>query len=320
MATKALTAGSARVTRARQTGRCPRPARGQFGAWRAVLMLPAIIGGVLLMLALTAGLRAWAAPTFLLWLAGAGVVSTRWGERLAVRTAYGFRPLSGRERQLLEPMREAALARCDRPSGELDWYTQPGRQPNARVAGRRSIAVTDGALASFLAGRLPADLLIAVLIHELGHHATGAGRFTLAAGWLAAPGRLGFRIVLRLAGLASSGRRPGRVRCAVVAVGGGIAITHAVQQQHWAPALLLAGIAAALVATPLLDSVVSRASEHAADRYAASMGAGPELARALAVIDGTDVHQQRRRWGRQLLDRHPSLDNRVAHLSAGSAL
>ena len=320
MASEALTAGWARVTRATETARCPRPARGHFGVWRAVLMLPAIIGGVLLMLALTAGLRAWATPTFLLWLAGATVVSTRWGERLAVRTAYGFHPLSGRERQLLEPMCESALARCDRPCGELDWYVQPGRQPNACVAGRRSIAVTDGALASFLAGRLPADLLSAVLIHELGHQATGAGRFTLAAGWLAAPGRLAFRVVLRLAGLASTGRRPGRLSCAVVAVGGGIAITQAVQQQHWTSAALLMGIAAALVATPVLDSVVSRASEHAADRYAVSMGAGPDLALALAVINRTYVHQQRRGWGRQLLDRHPCLDDRVVRLAARSAV
>ncbi len=313
MTTTTLTAGSTRTPRAGCTAPGPWLAGGHFGAWRAVVMLPAIIGGMLLMSALTAGLRAWGTPTFLLWLAGAAVVSTRWGERLAVRTAYGFRPLSGRECQLLEPVCETALARCDRPSGELDWYVQPGRQPNARVAGRHSIAVTDGALESFLAGRLPADLLSAVLTHELGHHATGATRFALAAGWLAAPGRLAFRVVLRLTVLTSGGRRPGRASCAVVAVGGGIAIAQAVQHRHWTSAGLLAAIAAALLATPLLDSAVSRASEHAADRYAGSMGAGPDLARALAMIGGAGVHQQRR-----LLDRHPGLDDRLARLTAGS--
>lgn len=285
-----------------------------------MVLLPAIIGGVLLMLALTAGLRAWGTPMFLLWLAGAAVVSMRWGERLAVRTAYGFRALSGREHRLLEPVFTAALARCDRPCGVLDWYVQPGRQPNARAAGQRSIAVTDGALESFLTGRLPADLLVAVLIHELGHHATGAGRFGLAAGWLAAPARLAFRVVLRLAVLASGGRRPGRASCAVVAVGGGIALAQAVQRHHWASATLLAGVAAALIVAPLLDSALSRASEHAADRYATSMGAGPDLARALAMIGGTGAYQQRRGWGRRRLGRHPSLDDRMARLSAGSAV
>ena len=320
MTTTALTAGSTRTTRDGGTAPGPWPACGHFGAWRAVMMLPAIIGGLLLMLAITAGLRAWGTPTFLLWLAGAAVVSTRWGERLAVRTAYRFRPLSDRECQLIAPVLEAALARCDRPSGEFDWYVQPGWQPNARVAGRHSIAVTDGAMASFLAGRLPADLFRAVLIHELGHHATGATRFALAAGWLAAPGRLAFRVVLRLAVLACGGRRPGRASCAVVAVGTAIAIVQAVQQQHWTSAALLAGIAAALVATPLLDSAVSRASEHAADRYATSTGAGPDLARALAMIGGAGGHHQRRGGTHRLLDRHPNLDNRLARLTAESAM
>ena len=315
MTTTALTVGSARTSRASLTAPGQRPARGHFGVCRAVLMLPAIIGGSLLMLALTAGLRAWATPTFLLWLAGAAVISTRWGERLAVRTMYGFRPLSGWEWQLLEAVVEAALARCDRSSGQLDLYVKPGQQPSAHAAGRRSIAVTDGALADFLAGRLPADLLGAVVIHELGHHATGAGRFALAAGWLAAPGRLAFRVVFRVAVLASGGRRPGRASCAVVAIGGGIALAQAVQQQRWASAALLVGMAAALIVAPLLDSAVSRASEHAADRYATSMGAGPDLARALVWIGGAGGHKRWRGSGRRLLDRHPSIDDRVARLA-----
>ena len=318
MTSTALAAAAARTTRARGTASCLRLARGQFGTWRAVVMLPAIIVGMLLMLALTAGLRAWGTPTFLLWLAGAAVVSTRSGERLAVRTAFGFRPLSGPECQLLEPVFETALARCEQPSGELDWYVQPGRQQNARVAGRHSIAITDGALESFLAGRLPADLFRAVLIHELGHHATGATRFALATDWLAAPARLAFRVALRLAVLTSGGRRPGLASCAVVTVGTGIAIVQAVQQQRWASAALLASIAAALLATPMLNSAISRASEHAADRYASSIGAGPDLARALEMI-GAAGSRQRGGW-RRTLDRHPSLDDRLRRLTAEAAV
>ena len=84
-------------------------------------------------------------------------------------------------------------------------------------------------------------------------------------------------------------------------------------------ATLLAGIAAALLATPLLDSAVSRASEYAADRYATAIGAGPDLARALAMIGGAGGHQQRRGWRHRLLDRHPNLDDRLARLTTGSA-
>ena len=143
MATTALTPGPARTTLARPTASSLRPVGGHFGARRAVVMLPAIVGGVLLMLALTAGLRAWGTPIFLLWLAGAAVVSTRWGERLAVRMAYGFRPLSGREHRLLEPVFTAALARCDRPCGDLDCTSsQAASQTPARPASAASRSPT----------------------------------------------------------------------------------------------------------------------------------------------------------------------------------
>lgn len=76
-------------------------------------------------------------------------MSTQPGERLAVRLALGFRPLSARQRQLLEPVSVAALQRCGLLPGAVDWYVQPGRQPNACIAGRRTVAVTQGALDNF---------------------------------------------------------------------------------------------------------------------------------------------------------------------------
>ena len=139
------------------------------------------LGGVVLSLVLTAALGRWRGPALLVWL-GVGVLgSTPLGERLAVSLALGFRPLSTSLRQVLETVSAEALARCGLPRGAVDWYVQAGPQPNAWVAGRRTVAVTQGALDSFLAGRLPADLFAAVLVHELGHHATRAGRYGLAA-------------------------------------------------------------------------------------------------------------------------------------------
>ena len=81
---------------------CPRPARaGRFGAWRALVRLPSLLGGVVLSLVLTAAMGRWQGPTLLVWL-GVGVLgSTPVGERLAVRLALGFRPLSTSQRQLL---------------------------------------------------------------------------------------------------------------------------------------------------------------------------------------------------------------------------
>lgn len=298
----------------------PTRRRGRFGACRALIRLPSLLGGTVLALVLTAALGRWQGPALLLWLGVGGLVSTPPGERLAVRLALGFRPLSAPQRQLLEPVSEAALARCGLVPGAVDWYVQPGRQPNACIVGRRTVAVTQGAVDSFLAARLPADLFAAVLIHELGHHATRAGRYRLAANWYAAPGRLAFRLVVFLAVLACGGRRPGRVTWLVVAVGGAVAIVQTAQQRQWLSVAILSAVAFALAVTPLLDGLVSRGSEHAADRYAVSVGAGPDLARALQVM--TAPSASRRGVAVRLLDRHPGLDDRLNQLgrSAASAI
>lgn len=303
--------------RPRALPRCRR--RGRFGAWRALVRLPSLLGGAVLALVLTAALGRWQGPALLLWLSVGVLVSTPPGERLAVRLALGFRPLSVRQQQLLKPVSATALGRCGLRPDAVDWYLQRGRQPNACIAGRRSVAVTEGALDSFLAARLPADLFAAVLVHELGHHATRAGRLGLAVSWYAAPGRLAFRLVVFLAVLACGGRRPGRVTWLVVAVGGAVAIVQTAQQRQWLSVAILSAVAFALAITPLLDGLVSRASEHAADRYAASVGAGPALARTLQVL--ATPSGSRRGIAERLLDRHPSVARRLARLDGhGAAL
>jgi Zn-dependent protease with chaperone function len=147
---------------------CARPRGGQFGAWRALAAFPTVAGSVLFMLVLTATLSRWQTPVFLFWLGASGLLSTRPGERVAVR-ARGFRPLSARQRQALTPVFVATVARCGMTSEQVDWYLHAGAQPNACVAGRRSVAVAEGALEAFVAGRLTHDHLQAILTHEIGH-------------------------------------------------------------------------------------------------------------------------------------------------------
>lgn len=295
-----------------------RPDRaGRFGAWRALVRLPSLFGGVVLSLVLTAALGRWQGPALLVWVGVGVLVSTPVGERLAVRLALGFRPLSTSQRLLLEPVSAAALARCGLPGGAVDWYVQAGRQTNACVAGRRAVAVTQGALDSFLAGRLPADLFAAVLVHELGHHATRAGRYGLAASWYSAPGRVAYRLVVSLAVLARGGRRHGRATGLVVAVGGAVALVQTAQQRQWLSVAILSDVVFALLVTPVLDGLVSRASEHAADRYAVSVGAGPDLAGALQLLAG--LPGARRGVAARLLDRHPSVAERLARLDGSCA-
>ncbi len=217
-------------------------------------------------------------------------------------------PTSGTPRAAARPGAHRGTGSLRPAPDRFDGYVSPGRQPNACVAGRRSIAVTDGALQTFLAGRLPADLLAAVLVHELGHHATRAGRCRLGAAWLAAPGRFAFGLIMRLSIGLCGGRRPGPVTALLALVAMGMALPRLVQDQQWLPAAMGIGLAAAFVLTPLLDAAVSRASEHAADRYAHAVGAGPDLSRALTVLDPSSHRPSR--WSRPL-DQHPPVGRRI---------
>ena len=100
---------------------CPRPARaGRFGAWRALVLLPSLVGGVVLSLVLTAALGRCQGLALLVWLGVGVLVSTPVGERLPVGLALGFRPLSTSQRERLEPVSAAALARCGLPRGAVD--------------------------------------------------------------------------------------------------------------------------------------------------------------------------------------------------------
>ena len=112
--------------------------------------------------------------------------------------------------------------------------------------------------------------------------------------------------------LASGGHRPGRVTWLIVAVGGTIAIVQTAQQRQWLSVTILTAVAFALIVSPLLDALVSRASEHAADRYDAAVGAGPELARALQLL--AEPSGRRRGVTTRLLDRHPSIASRLVRL------
>lgn len=162
-----------------------------------------------------------------------------------------------------------------------------------------------------MAGRLTHDHLQAILCHELGHLAQKATYGALAIGWLAAPGRLAFRLVVTAACGLSGHRRLGWGSQLLLLVGGVIALLSAVQHSQWTEALMLAGLATALLGTPVLDAAISRAAERAADRYAAEVGAGPDLAQALQAISGSP----RSRRGRGLMDSHPSLASRVDALT-----
>ncbi len=286
--------------------------RTHLGAWRAAVALPAAVGSLLLLLVLLGGLGPWEGPVLLAWLAGGAATLTRPGERAAVRLCCGFRRPTSAQADALRPVWTAAISRAGIPAGDVDLYVKRAVEPNGYTVGRRSLAVSSGLLELFLARRLGDDQIVAVLVHELGHHATGATRYTPASSWLAAPWRIASRLVIGIP-LAILGRRQPKPLLALVLT---VAVVRGVQQliaQHqWAPALLLATTAAGAVVCPLADAALSRGSEYAADRYAADRGAGSQLAVALRAVER---RPERRGWAGRALATHPGTDRRVEALS-----
>jgi len=284
---------------------------GHYGAWRALAAAPAM-GSLLLLGVLLAGLGPWQGPALLGWpVCGLALLSGR-GERLAVRLGCGLRPPGRAERDALGPVWRAALRRCALDPAEVVLYVQRCPGPNAYAAGRRSVAVTTGALRIFLARRITDEDMEALLAHELGHHATHGACFGLLAGWLAAPWRLAASLLPAFAAVVGARRQRVLLIPAAVATLG-IAIARAAARGQESTVVILGTLAVAGVGAPLADAAVSRASERAADRYAAAVGVAVPLARALRAISGPP---RQAGIARRLLARHPPAGARVDALLA----
>ena len=148
----------------------------RYGLWRWVAAAPAVIGSLLLLMLASGALGRGSGLLLLTWAACAAVVTTRVGERMSVRAAYRFhRPRPG-QAAALQSAWATALRVTGTKAGDVELFVQMARVPNAYAAGGRSVAVTSRVLQDHESGRLPEDLLVAVLVHELGHHATGATR------------------------------------------------------------------------------------------------------------------------------------------------
>ncbi|MGI8613290.1 MAG: M48 family metalloprotease [Nocardioidaceae bacterium] len=207
--------------------------------------------------------------------------------------------------------------RCRVRPGRLDWYIRDDPEPNAFAAGRRSVAVTSGFLQLLQTGRLSHDEAVAVVIHEIGHHATRATRHGLLAEWLCWPWRVTYRACMRLGGTMPYAEA-GMLLMPVVFM---VAIAQTAQldapPEQLIPVLtLLATLALGIFVAPLLDAAFARASERAADRFTTQHGAGPDLAAALHQV-GTC--QPSGLLGR-LCHPHPATSARLARLTSTAAL
>jgi STE24 endopeptidase len=287
--------------------------RGHFAMWRAVAATPAVVGSGMVLLVLFGWLGRWEGLVLLGWLGCGAAVFTRSGERIAVRVGCGFRRPTAAQAALIEPVWAAALHRVGARREDVDLYMQNVGAPNAYAAGGRSVAVTAGVLREFLARRLGPAEMEAVLVHELGHHATRATRLALLTTWLALPWRVASRFVLGVAFALAGRRQPPPLLAMVTVIALVVAVAQLGRQGQAVSAMVLAGVAVCAVACPLGDAWVSRRSEYAADRFTAERGAGPQLMAALRRLDRS-VATGRSGWARRTLSGHPSVERRCAEL------
>lgn len=285
------------------------------GLGRVAAAAPAVLGSVLLMLA-SVRLGPWAALLPLVWVASAAVLLTRVGERIVVRGAYRFRRPSPAQAVALQPAWATALRVTGAAAGDVDLYVQTARAPNAYAAGGRSIAVTSRVVEDYKSGRLPEEQLVAVLVHELGHHAMGATRPMLLVWWLASPWRVARNLLIDLASVLA-GRRSRRGAHIALVVGLAVAATRTLHQSQWLVGGVLIFLGLAVVLCPLAEAAISRRAEFAADRFAADHGLGLELATALHALE--DGKSATCGWSQRLLASHPTSEQRIPALLPATA-
>jgi STE24 endopeptidase len=282
----------------------------RFGLCRAVAAALAVLGSLLLMLP-SGALGRWAATLPLTWVACAAVLLTPGGERMAVRALRRFHRPGPGQAAALESTWATALRVTATAAADVELYVQTAPAPNAYAAGARSVAVTSRLVEDYQSGRLPGTQLVAVLVHEMGHHATGAARPMLAVSFLSAPWRWTMSLLTGLARMLAG--RPHRRGLAIVVVPGlAVAVARALQQGEWmvGGVLLFVGLEAALC--PLADAAISRQAEFAADRFAADHGLGLDLAAALVAMG--DGRRAACGWSQRLTASHPTPEQRVQAL------
>jgi len=285
----------------------------RYALCRWVAGAPAVIGSLLLLMLASGALGGGSGLLLLTWAACAAVVTTRAGERMTVRAAYGFhRPTPG-QAAALQPAWATALRVTGTKAADVELYVQTRSGAQRLRRGGRSVAVTSRVLQDYKSGRLPEDLLA----HELGHHAAGATRPMLLLSWLAAPWRLTNRVLTGVAS-ALAGRQPRPGLGVVVIAGVAVAVIHALQQGQWTVGGVLAFVGLAAGFCPLADAAISRHGEFAADRFAADHGLALDPASALQTMD--DGRRAARGWSRRFLASHQTSAQRVRALLAAASV
>ncbi len=290
--------------------------RGHYGWWRLLCAVPALLTSAMIVTVAFGWLGASTLIGAAAWLLAGALLSIPALERAAVRLGYRFHAPDPADRDWLRWLQACVESRCGLEAGCFDWYVRRDTEPNAFAVGRRSIAVTTGFLRLLSAGRLTHGQAVAVGVHEVGHHLTRGTRYGLAVEWLSWPWRVGYRMVMRLYAVMPFGEAAKLLMPVVFVVAAVMLVQEDGPPEQVLPVLGLLGVVAlGVFIAPVADAAFSRASEHGADADAARLGAGPDLAEALALIAPC------RRVGpfARLRNSHPATSSRMQRLKASAS-
>ncbi len=238
-----------------------------------------------------------------LWVGAGLLVFHRPSEALLARYLLRLEHPSGRELDRLRPLWAQVTARADVDDRGYALWIEDSRELSAFAGGRRVVAVTRQAVRS-----LPDGQLAAVLAHELGHQCEGQSWAAPLGRWYGMPARAlasGLRRVLLHAWLRrktlARSQRFTAVLVLLLAFG---ALTFAT----W-------GLPLALLAGPFVLGATARRAEYRADRHAAVLGYGPQLASVLERSIERELADRNNR----LRGRRPSLVVRLLTTRADTA-
>lgn len=302
----------------RRTGRIHIRAR-QRGAdaaalARVALHLPHMAASVAVVFVLSYALDQLGGPPWWIplgcWAVSGALIFHRPFERTVARLLFGLRHPTPDEDRTLRTVWREVTARAGVDGGAYQLWIEESSKVNAAAAAGHIVAVTSHSLDA-----LPPAQLAGVLAHELGHHTRGHAWATLLVFWYALPGRVAWRLLLRLASRVdrlSAGATALVVAVAAVALFTLTTITY--------------GLVFLPLATPYLAAALSRRAELRADEHAASLGFASQLMAVLqqedtgATVGGTassaGVQFEKQGVLTRLLDSHPDVHTRLHHLQA----
>jgi STE24 endopeptidase len=280
-------------------------ARVDLSAVLGVVLAVPVVASSLFVLGLL-GKLVWPAYFWVLpagWALAGAITFVPVYEHVVLSVLLKMREPSQRELTWLTPSWAAVCAAAGVDGGRYRLWVEPSRELNAFAAGGRTVAVTRAAL------DLERPGLEAILAHELGHHLSGHTRAALLIHWLELPARLLARLVRLIAWVVPHVGRVFRSfgRSAEVLVTVLLSLGILTALAFLDPWLLL---------TPLLGPVLAwskRLGEYRADRMAARLGYGRELALLLKAWNLRDRGDERRLWSR-LMAGHPAHIDRVKRL------